>query len=144
MSSPILLIKPSNIPRGEPILFLSKQTSHLIALFKLKVAECFPRYHILFYLPATALKLSIVHFIHSGMTKERGLGRKELHRELGPRVKMDIKVWMSFIRFPLTLLENSFYQSPGQIHTEDCSLKDQSKQVLSWTTVPAVADLPQG
>lgn len=75
-------------------------------------------------------------FIHSAMTKEGGLGHKELHRELhrelSPRVKMDITVRMQFIQFLLenssfihslqffffTLLENSLYQSPSQIQTE--------------------------
>lgn len=96
-------------------------------------------------LPAsTAFKLPVVHFIHSAMTKEQGLGCKELHRELSPGVKMSIKVWMSCIQSILTLLKNSFYQSPSQTQTEDCLLKNKSK-VLPWTTtVPAVTDLPQG
>lgn len=144
MSTPILLTKPFNVPRGESILFPPKQTSHFIVLLKPKVPECFPKYHILFWLPATALKLPIVHFIHSAMIKGWGWGCKELHRELSPGVKIDIKVWMSFVQFLLTLLENSFYQSPSQTQTEDCSLRDQSKEVLPWTTVPAITDLPQG
>lgn len=70
-----------------------------------------------------------------------------MHRELCPRGEMDITVWISFIRFLFTLLENSFHQSPSQIQTEDFSLKEQSKEVLSGTTVPAVlkdTDLPEG
>lgn len=98
MSSPLLLITPFNMIKksatGKPILFLSKQTSHFIALFKLKDPGCFPRYHILFCLPTTALKLPIVHFIHSAIAKEWGLGHKKLHRKLTPRVKMDSTVWI--------------------------------------------------
>lgn len=56
---------------------------------------------------------------------------------------MNVIVW-----FLLTLSENSFYQSPTQIQTEDCSLKEQSKffQIVldGSAMVPAVTDLPEG
>lgn len=55
---------------------------------------------------------------------------------ISPRVSLDMTVWISYILAPLTLLENSFYQSPSQTPTGERSLQEQHKEEFSWTTVP--------